>query len=145
MGGCLGLWLRRLPAGVGAGIREDVILFTPNAGGPIFRVAASGDGQAAALTEIGAGSHRHPRFLPDGRHFLYFVTGTGAARGVYVGDLKGSSAPKRLPVPADAAVEFVSPNHLLFVMQSALFAQAFDPVSLQLSGDPVPHRGADYG
>ena len=29
------------------------------------------------------------------------------------------------------------PNYLLFVMQSALFAQAFDLVSFQLSGDPV--------
>ena len=130
--------LAEAPAGRGGSWNsEDVILFTPNAGGPIFRVAASGDGKATALTEISAGSHRHPRFLPDSRHFLYFVTGTGEARGVYVGDLKGSLAPKRLPVPADAAVEFVSPNHLLFVMQSALFAQAFDPVSFQLSGDPV--------
>ena len=130
--------LAEAPAGRGGSWNsEDVILFTPNAGGPIFQVAASGDGPATALTEIGAGSHRHPRFLPDGRHFLYFVTGTGLARGVYVADLKGSSAPKRLPVPADAAVEFISPNHLLFVMQSALFAQAFDLVSFQLSGDPV--------
>jgi Tol biopolymer transport system component/DNA-binding winged helix-turn-helix (wHTH) protein len=119
---------------------EDVILFTPNSGGPIFRVPASGDGQAAAITEkltdAGAGSHRHPRFLPDGRHFLYFVTGAGEARGVYVGDLKGTDAPKRLPVAADAAVEFAFPNHLLFVMQSALFAQTFDPSSLSLSGEP---------
>ena len=78
---------------------EDVILFTPNSGGPIFRVAASGETPAEALTAIDAGSHRHPRFLPDGRHFLYFVTGSGAARGVYVGDLKGSDVPKRLPLP----------------------------------------------
>src|SRR5262245_5133717 len=54
------------PAGRGGSWnREDVILFTPNAGGPIFRVSATGDGEPMPLTEIGAGSHRHPRFLPD--------------------------------------------------------------------------------
>jgi Tol biopolymer transport system component/DNA-binding winged helix-turn-helix (wHTH) protein len=124
------------PAGRGGSWnREDVILFTPNAGGPIFRVSASGDGPAMPVTEIEAGSHRHPRFLPDGHHFLYFVTGAGGARGVYVGDLKGSESPKRLSLPADAAVEFVAPNHLLFVTQAALFAQTFDPGKFELGGD----------
>jgi Tol biopolymer transport system component/DNA-binding winged helix-turn-helix (wHTH) protein len=117
---------------------SDIILFTPNVGGPIFQVSASGDGKAAALTTVDAGSHRHPRFLPDGRHFLYFVTGTGADRGVWVGDLQGSQIPKRLSLTADAAVEFVSPNHLLFVMQSGLFGQSFDPQSLTLSGEAFP-------
>jgi hypothetical protein len=45
--------------------------------------------------------------------------------------------PKRLALPADAAVEFVAPNHVLYVMQSALFGQSFDPQSLTLSGDPL--------
>jgi Tol biopolymer transport system component/DNA-binding winged helix-turn-helix (wHTH) protein len=116
---------------------SDIILFAPNVGGPIFQVPASGDGTAAALTTVDAGSHRHPRFLPDGRHFLYFVTGTGTDRGVWVGDLKGAEMPKRLALPADAAVEFVAPNHVLYVMQSALFGQTFDPQSLKLSGDPL--------
>jgi Tol biopolymer transport system component len=127
------------PAGRGGTWNSaDLILFAPNVGGPIFQVAASGDGKATALTTVDAGSHRHPRFLPDGRHFLYFVTGTGADRGVWVGDVKGSEAPRRLSLPADAAVEVASPNHLLFVMQSALFGQSFDPQSLKLSGDAFP-------
>jgi Tol biopolymer transport system component/DNA-binding winged helix-turn-helix (wHTH) protein len=125
------------PAGRGGTWNSaDLILFTPNVGGPIFQVSATGEGTAAALTSVDAGSHRHPRFLPDGRHFLYFVPGTGSDRGVWVGDLKKSDVPKRLAVPADAAVEFVSPNHVLFVMQSVLFGQNFDPESLTLSGDP---------
>ena len=129
--------LAEAPAGRGGTWNsQDIILFTPNAGGPIFKVSASGDSPATALTAIEAGSHRHPRFLPDGHHFLYFVPGSAATRGVYVGDLNGSSPPKRLSVTADAAVEFVAPNHLLFVMQSAVFAQKFDPNTLTLSGDP---------
>jgi Tol biopolymer transport system component/DNA-binding winged helix-turn-helix (wHTH) protein len=129
--------LAEAPAGRGGTWNaEDLILFTPNSGGPIFQILASGDTPAEAVTAIDAGSHRHPRFLPDGRHFLYFVTGTGATRGVFVGDTKKSDPPKRLALMADAAVEFVSPNHVLFVMQSALFGQSFDPEKLTLSGDP---------
>src|SRR5688572_5409029 len=129
--------LAEAPAGRGGTWNsDDVILFTPNSGGPIFQISASGDGMPDAVTAaIDAGSHRHPRFLPDGRHFLYLVTGTGATRGVYVGDLKKVDPPKRLPLVADAAVEFIAPNHVLFVMQSALFGQRFDPQSLTLSGD----------
>jgi Tol biopolymer transport system component len=44
--------------------------------------------------------------------------------------------PKRLPIPADAAVEFVAPNHLLYVAQATLFGQTFNPDTLELSGDP---------
>jgi Tol biopolymer transport system component/DNA-binding winged helix-turn-helix (wHTH) protein len=130
--------LAEAPAGRGGTWNsQDIILFTPNAGGPIFKVSASGDTPATALTAIEAGSQRHPRFLPDGHHFLYFVPGSAATRGVYVGDMSTSGAPKRISVMADAAVEFVAPNHLLFVMQSALFAQKFDPNTLTLSGDPL--------
>jgi Tol biopolymer transport system component len=128
--------LAEAPAGRGGTWNSnDIILFTPNSGGPIHRVAASGDAPAEEQTQVEAGSHRHPRFLPDGRHFLYFATGAG--RGVYVGDLERSEPPKRLPIPADAAVEFAAPNHLLYVAQSALFAQVFDPETMDVSGDPV--------
>ncbi len=128
--------LTEAPAGRGgAWNANDVILFTPNVGGPIFRVSAMGDGPATAQTQVTAGSHRHPRFLPDGRHFIYFATGTGDERGVYVGDLTGADAPKRLLLQADAAAEYAS-RHLLFVRQGALFAQNFDPDSMTLSGEP---------
>jgi Tol biopolymer transport system component/DNA-binding winged helix-turn-helix (wHTH) protein len=113
---------------------EDVILFTPNSSGPIFRVSAMGDAKATMQTQVAAGSHRHARFLPDGRHFIYFLTAQGEESGVYVGDLKGTDAPKRL-LRADAAAEYAS-NHLLFVMQGALFAQDFDPARMTLSGEP---------
>jgi Tol biopolymer transport system component/DNA-binding winged helix-turn-helix (wHTH) protein len=130
--------LAEAPAGRGGTWNaEDVILFTPNSGGPIFQISALGEGQPEAVTAIDAGSHRHPHFLPDGRHFLYVVTGTGASRGVFVGDLKKTEPPRRLPIVADAAVEFAAPNHLLFVMQSALFGQRFDPATFTLAGDTV--------
>src|SRR4029079_5700174 len=68
--------LAEAPAGRGGTWNnDDTILFAPNVGALIFQVSAMGEGKATSLTSVDAGSHRHPRFLPDGHHFLYFVTG----------------------------------------------------------------------
>src|SRR5262245_14659608 len=61
------------PVGGAWGV-NGTILFTPNFAGPIFRVSATG-GEASALarTDAKQASHRFPQFLPDGRHFLFYV------------------------------------------------------------------------
>src|SRR6185369_10275796 len=50
------------------------ILFTPETGGPIYRVSADG-GRPTAVTTLdsanGESSHRFACFLPDGHRFLY--------------------------------------------------------------------------
>src|SRR5207253_456935 len=64
---------------------DGVILFTPNSGSPLFRVAASG-GLAVAVTKLDRqSSHRFPFFLPDGRHFLFFAQGSPETAGIYLG------------------------------------------------------------
>ena len=118
--------------------RDGVILFAPNPAGPLFRVSAAG-GQPVAVTRIDAAqqnSHRFPQFLPDGRHFLYYVQGSPESNGIYIGQLDGSSTPRLLD--ADAAAVYASSGHLLFVLQGTLFAQHFDLDKLALTGDPVP-------
>jgi serine/threonine protein kinase len=56
--------------------REGVILFAPNPGGPLVRIADTG-GAPAPVTKLDVSrqenSHRWPVFLPDGRRFLYFA------------------------------------------------------------------------
>ena len=81
-------------------------------------------------------SHRFPQFLPDGRHFLYYVTGSPEVRGVYVGSLDGSQTHRLIP-GADSPAVF-STGHLLFVRQETLFAQNFNPVQLTVSGNLIP-------
>ena len=58
----------------GAWNSEGVILFSPDAGSAIYRVAADG-GVASPVTTLdrarGEAEHSAPAFLPDGRHFLY--------------------------------------------------------------------------
>ncbi len=120
----------------GAWNREGIILFSPSGAGPFLKVRATG-GEWLSVTRIeaGEGSHRFPQFLPDGRHFIYFVQG-GPAPGVYAGSLDGDPA-KRL-TSAEAAAVLSPSGFLLFARQTTLFAQAFDFKRQELSGSPFP-------
>jgi hypothetical protein len=69
------------------------------------------------------------------RHPLH-VDGSPEAGGVYAGQLDTSET-RRL-FAADGPAEFAPSGHLLFVRQGTLFAQTFDPVRLELSGNPFP-------
>jgi serine/threonine protein kinase len=116
--------------------RDGTILFAPTGIEPLFKVLATG-GEPVAVTRLEAGQTRHcfPQFLPDGRHFIYFVYG-GPGQGIYTGSLDGGSS-KRLATAVDAAV--VSPSgFLLFLRQTTLFAQTFDLKRQELSGNPFP-------
>jgi serine/threonine protein kinase len=129
--------LARAPVGAGGTWNHDgVILYTRVPDSPIARVSDTG-GTPALLpeSEPGQPGHRFPQFLPDGRHFLYYVA-DAAARGVYVGTIDSPDR-KRL-VDADAAAVFVPPAQVLFVRAGTLLAQRFDPVRLTLEGNAVP-------
>src|SRR5262249_116418 len=114
--------------------REGTIVFAPTAAGPVFKVPATG-GKPAAVTrlETGQGSHRFQQFLPDGRHFVYFVQG-GLAQGVYSASLDG--APSKRLANTDAAAVVSPLGFLLFLRQTTLFAQAFDFRRQELSSNP---------
>ena len=49
----------------------------------------------------------------------------------------GSAQSRRL-LDADPGAMYVSSGHLLFLRQGTLFAQNFDPVRLELTGNPFP-------
>ncbi len=125
----------------GAWSRDGVIVFAPSFGSGLRRVAAAG-GEATPITtmspEKGENSHRHPQFLPDGRHFLYVVRAgpTGSDRGssVMVGSLDGE--PKVL-MPSQNHAAYAS-GYLLFVRESTLMARPFDPDALEFTGEAVP-------
>jgi eukaryotic-like serine/threonine-protein kinase len=119
---------------------DGVILFARTVVGPIRRVSASTRGEPSAVTKLADDQSGHgiPRFLPDGRHFLYQVWGTPEVSGVYLGALDGGES-KRL-LDADGGAVFVS-NHVLFVRQGAILAQPFDVSRLVVTG--TPFRVAD--
>ena len=120
--------------------RDGVILFTPNARGPVHRVSANG-GKVTEATVYGPtdSTHRYPHFLPDGRHFLYLVRhGSGAGRGrdpeIRVGSL--DSKDSKLVLNVASNVVYAS-GHLLYVREGALVAQEFDVDRLAVNGEPV--------
>ena len=112
-----------------------VILFGTPEG--IFRVSAEG-GAPEAVTKVDAGEVGHfwPRFLPDGRHYLYLVSSTDPAKaGVFAGSLGSADKTRVLPVASNAA--YVDPGFLVFQRGSSVYAQPFDTKALQVSGEPA--------
>ena len=119
--------------------KDGVILYTPDARGPIYRVPANG-GQPVAATVFGEkdATHRYPRFLPDGKRFLYLVRHSGAGAGenpeIHVGAL--DSKESRVVVNVASNAVYAS-GHLLYVREGALVAQRFDLGRLVAEGEPV--------
>jgi len=117
--------------------RDGVILFAPQ-DGPIYRVAASGE-PVVPVTELdatrGDTSHRFPRFLPDGVHFLYLVISSRPeSGGIYVGSLASTEAHRLVGAPNKP--EFAPPDLLLFLRDRTLMAQQLDTNSSQIIGTP---------
>ncbi len=128
--------------------RDGVIIFGMPPG-PLMRVSADG-GPASPLTTLdssrGEISDNAPRFLPDGRHFLYERGSTMPEyTGTYIGSLDakpGEQDWKRLLANAGGVAYAPSADnpevgHLLFIRDGALMAQPFDAGRLELTGEPV--------
>ncbi|MGH9656118.1 MAG: hypothetical protein ACRD6B_21960, partial [Bryobacteraceae bacterium] len=119
--------------------RSGEIVFSPSSIGPLQEVSARG-GQTKDVTSANEStglSQRWPWFLPDGRHFL-FQSGnprgaSSPADGIYIGSL--DSGPARLLLKARSNAIFEN-GYLLYLQDRTLMAQAFDPRTFTLSGDP---------
>ncbi|MEO7660276.1 MAG: protein kinase, partial [Pyrinomonadaceae bacterium] len=114
---------------------DGVILFSGNEG--LYRINASG-GQPALATKLEPTeeAHRWPYFLPDGRHFVFLADASRAENhNIRLGSLDSDET--KILFPAISRIVYAPPGYLLFVRQSALFAQRFDLKELKMSGDPV--------
>jgi hypothetical protein len=125
----------------------DVIVLGQAEGG-LLRVSASA-GRMAPLTHLNRArqevGHGGPRFLPDGRHFIYSRASRVAANtGVYVGSIdlppaEQSSEPILVTDSRPAYAPSVDPSrgHLLVVRDGVLLAYPFDARRLALAGEPM--------
>lgn len=118
---------------------DGVIVFAPKGADVLYRVSEGGGTPVPVTTRDAARkeiSHYHPRFLPDGRHFIYLVNSPQQeTAGIYVGSLD-KQEPKRL-VGADSSAEYAAPGFLLFLRERTLMAQGFDADKLALTGEPI--------
>jgi len=115
----------------------DTILFAP-ANAAILRIPATG-GTPAPVTQLdrshGEVAHRSPRFLPDGKHFLFTArTGQSAYRGIYAASLDGKT--KKFLVASEWSGIYATPGYLLYIDNGALNARSMNAEALELTGPP---------
>src|SRR5580700_10735991 len=117
----------------------DVILFSAGPISPLLRVNASG-GTPSAFTTIDAAqhtSHRWPFFLPDGKHVLYLAMHHDPTKSgnntIYYASLDGK---ENRPLFHSQTNAIYADGFLLFGRGDQLIAQAFNPSSGKLSGNP---------
>jgi Tol biopolymer transport system component/predicted Ser/Thr protein kinase len=135
---------RTIASGAGRGgtwNAAGVILFSNNSGS-LSRVDAAG-GTAAEIATIGR-NPRHPMFLPDGRHFIFYGAKEAAdTQGIYVADLDtGESTRLTEATTAGVYLSVSSANSgssdwLLWVRSGSLVAQRFDIDRQTLTGEPL--------
>ena len=139
MGGGGLLVLADAPSGRGGTWNRDgVIVFAPDVAGELMRVLATGGTPMAVTRQTPVkAAYRWPQFLPDGRHFVFFVPyGRPEVKGLYVATLDGGQ-PTRILV-AETAPVYAPPGVLLWVQEGVLVAQRFDPVRRVVSDEPIP-------
>ena len=137
------LWDAGLGVG-GAWNRDGVIVFAAIGYG-LFRVSDKG-GELALITAVDRAmlevDYHSPSFLPDGRHFLYYViSGRKETRGIYLGSLDGAVKQQLLSFESNAVyAPSLSPGrqagYVFFLQEGALLAQPFDAQQLKLTGEP---------
>lgn len=122
--------------GGGSWSTTGTILFAPRRSG-LQAVSAAG-GPVTTVTMLDAGAresaHRLPRFLPDGRHFLYYIVSAETDRsGTYIASIEGGDHVRLV----DGAQATYAAGYLVYLRDSVLLAQRFDPDRQQFIGEPV--------
>ena len=114
--------------------RDGRIIFGSASG--LFIVPADGGGTPTTLTTTAddEAGHFRPRFLPDGRQYLYLAqSGQGQKRAIFAGALDSKERTKI--IAAESGAVYTS-GYLLFLRDNALFAQPFSTKTLAVSGEP---------
>ena len=115
---------------------NGLILFAGDPG-VIYRVRP-GEQPVPVTKPDPGGAHIQPKFLPDGRHFLF---ATRVSNGVFVGDVRDGS--QHRVIPYGATPSFAGPHHLIFDASresefARLEAVPFDPDRNEITGAIVP-------
>ncbi|MBM3819221.1 MAG: hypothetical protein FJW14_09450 [Acidimicrobiia bacterium] len=135
------------PGGAGGGTwsGQGVLLFAIRGG--LYTVPAAGGPPSLIVEDVSSGQSRiqlFPQFLPDGDRFLYLSVANNDPKttGLWVSSLSRPQDRRQLLTTpfkgVYAAGAGSDPDRLLFVRDTTLMAQAFDPGSMALLGEPVP-------
>src|SRR6266446_1407637 len=110
----------------------------------LMKVSASG-GEPHLTTKADASNAAMlwPSFLPDGNHFLFFITNHSASKGIYIGSL--GSMENKLISPEIAGNTQIAAGRFFYVRDRSLMAQPVDLKRLQTTGpaEPVAQQELD--
>ncbi len=121
------------------GVSGDILLGVAQGG--ILRVPARG-GVPQPVTTLAPGTtaHSSPRFLPDGRHFVYVEYGARRSR-VFVRDLLTGAQSQLLDAASPSVVyargSKAGTGYVIFIRNSTLTAHRLDNGGLKLTGEPM--------
>src|SRR5262249_43180344 len=122
----------------GAWMDDGTIVFGLLTSG-LMRVPASG-GAPVLLTHLdtqgGERDHISPQALPGGR-FMYLAQHEAREKNT-IEAAELNNPDKRVRLVTSGYSALYASGYLLFVKESTLMAQAFDPAAFRLSGEPAP-------
>jgi serine/threonine protein kinase len=119
----------------GAAWGADNVMLLGRGTGGLATVPATGGELTVVATPPKDAGYNTPRFLPDGRHFVFFCIGPDAVAGVYLGAV-GDGQVTRL-IGADALGGYAAPGWLTYIQDGTLLARRLDLRNRVLEGDPV--------
>ncbi len=133
--------------GGGSWNNDGTILFAPNLADGLFKVPSMGGRPTQVLKpkpEKSEFSFLWPQFLPDAKHFLFFVlTNSQDSSGIYSGSLD-SKEYSRIAATATNGLYAGLPDadgrkhgYLLYMRDRSLMGQSFNAARLTLEGDPM--------
>jgi Tol biopolymer transport system component len=134
-----------MPGG-GAWSRNGIILFAPSLADGLYQVAENG-GKPQPVLKLDSSKYERsylwPQFLPDDKHFVFFVqTDLASSTGVYVGTLDPPehhrlfSSETNAVYSGGAASDSSKSGYLLFIRDRHLMEQSFGISNLAMQGDP---------
>ncbi len=121
---------------------KNVIIYSPDASGALWRVDADGSNARPLTDKIfqsGEDSHRWPVFLPDGNHFLFWSGNFDEGQkdpnsGIYLSDLEAREKHKIVACRSTAGY---SHENLFYVdNKGSLVAVGYKPGSTSVTGKP---------
>jgi len=121
---------------------KNVILYSPDASGALWRVDADGSNARPLTDKIFKSpedSHRWPVFLPDGNHFLFWSGNFDERKkdpstGIYESDLEGKE--KKQVIACRSSVGYAQENLFYVDDKRSLVAVGYKPGSSGISGKP---------
>jgi len=126
----------------GAWSTNGTIVFSPTPAGGLFEVPSSGGKPKQIIKSDTSNPNQSLRwayFLPDGNHFLYSTensaSGSSPNDRIFLSSLDNSKSLELIKASSNCQY---ADGFLLFVRQSILLAQKFNPDKLKLEGEAMP-------